>query len=165
MSDETPDAIVKHIFLAADLSRVWQAIANSDQFGKWFGMWLKGPFIAGQEITGTIQPTEVNAEVAAMQEPHRGTPVSLVVEEMDPPHVFSFRWRPFAIDKDKDYSAEPMTLVRFELEAVTGGTNLTITESGFHGIPLERRAQAFAADDGGWTWQCKLIEAYLARGW
>ncbi len=163
--DEIPDSLVKTIFLAADLSRVWQAIANSDQFGKWFGMFLKGPFIAGQAITGAIVPTEVNAEVAAMQEPHRGTPVLLKIEEIDPPHVFSFRWHPYGIDKDRDYSGEFMTLVRFELEAVTGGTQLTIIESGFRHLPLERRAAAFAANDGGWTWQCKLIEAYLARGW
>ena len=60
------------------------------------------------------------------------------------------------------YSKEPMTLVVFQLEEVPGGTKLTITESGFDQIPLERRAKAFAANDVGWTAQTKLIERYLA---
>lgn len=75
--------------------------------------------------------------------------------------VFSFRWHPFAIDPSVDYSSEPATLVSFELEEVAGGTKLRITESGFDRIPLERRAQAFAANQGGWEAQAKLIEKYL----
>jgi hypothetical protein len=56
-----------------------------------------------------------------------------------------------------------MTLVTFELSEVEGGTLLTITESGFDQIPIERRAQAYKANDGGWTHQAKLIEKYLDR--
>jgi len=56
-----------------------------------------------------------------------------------------------------------MTLVTFELSEVEGRTLLTITESGFDQIPIERRAQAFKANDGGWTHQTKLIEKYLER--
>jgi hypothetical protein len=67
------------------------------------------------------------------------------------------------MDPAVDYSSEPTTLVVFELAEVEGGTLLTITESGFDGIPLARRAQAFTADDGGWTHQTKLIEKYLSR--
>jgi hypothetical protein len=40
---------------------------------------------------------------------------------------------------------------------------LTVTESGFDQIPLERRAKAFSANEGGWSMQVKLIEAYLVR--
>ena len=39
---------------------------------------------------------------------------------------------------------------------------LTITESGFDRIPLERRAKAFASNEQGWAAQTKLIEKYLA---
>jgi hypothetical protein len=54
------------------------------------------------------------------------------------------------------------TLVTFELKEVeAGATHLTITESGFSGIPLERRAQAFTANEGGWEHQTKLISKYL----
>lgn len=56
-----------------------------------------------------------------------------------------------------------MTLIVFELEEVPGGTQLTITESGFDTIPLERRAKAFQANEGGWAKQFELIGKYLAR--
>lgn len=40
---------------------------------------------------------------------------------------------------------------------------LTIRESGFARLPLARRAVAFAANDGGWTHQARLIALYLAQ--
>jgi hypothetical protein len=61
-----------------------------------------------------------------------------------------------------DYSRESTTLVVFELAEVEGGTLLTITESEFDGIPLARRAQACAANEGGWTHQTTLIEKYIS---
>lgn len=80
--------------------------------------------------------------------------------------VFAFRWHPFAIEQGVDYSAEPMTLVRVELGDIAddgASTSLRITESGFEQIPIERRAKAFAANDGGWGAQTELIARYLAR--
>ncbi len=73
----------------------------------------------------------------------------------------AFRWHPFAVEQGVDYSKQPMTLVVFDLEEVADGVLLTICESGFDGIPLERRATAFAADEGGWTKQTQLIAKYL----
>jgi hypothetical protein len=66
------------------------------------------------------------------------------------------------VEPGVDYSKEPTTLVVFELEKVPGGTLLTISESGFDQIPLERWAKAFAANEGGWAKQTTLIEKYLA---
>jgi len=50
----------------------------------------------------------------------------------------------------------------FELADADGAILLTITESGFDAIPLARRARAFAANDGGWSAQLRLIVKYLA---
>ena len=82
---------------------------------------------------------------------------------MEPLKLLSFRWHPYAIEPGGDYSKEPTTLVTFELEEVRGGTRLTITESGFDRIPLERRAEAFASNEQGWDIQTTLIEKYLAK--
>jgi hypothetical protein len=38
-----------------------------------------------------------------------------------------------------------------------------MTESGFEGIPLERRARAFQANSGGWNLAAKLIEKYVVQ--
>ena len=51
----------------------------------------------------------------------------------------------------------------FELEEASGGTILTITESGFDRIPLERRVSAFQANEQGWTEQIRLVEKYVMR--
>jgi DNA-binding transcriptional ArsR family regulator len=85
-----------------------------------------------------------------------------LVDRIEPMRVLSFRWHPYAVDPSVDYSKELPTLVVFELEEVTGGTMLTVTESGFDKISLERRAKAFAANEKGWSEQVKLIDKYLA---
>ena len=156
------DSIEKKIVLRAPRSRVWRAISDSREFGAWFGMELDGPFVAGQPIQGRIMPTTVDPEVAKMQEPHKGKAAKFSVDRIEPEHLFSMRWHPFAIDPNVDYSNEPTTLITFALSDVKDGTLLTITESGFDRIPLERRAQAFRANEGGWEHQTKLIEKYLA---
>jgi len=157
------DRIEKTVVLRAPRDRVWNAIADSKQFGTWFGVALAGPFVAGQRITGTMTPTKVDAEVAKKQEAYTGFQMEWLVEAIEPMTRFAFRWHPFAIERDVDYSHEPTTLVEFVLADADGGTRLTITESGFDQIPLERRAKAFTANDGGWTKQVELIAKYLAR--
>ena len=155
--------IRKEITLKAPLGKVWAAISNADEFGQWFGVRFDGPFRAGEKLSGVIVPTTVNDEIAAMQKPYEGTPFNIVVGEITPQTRFSFHWHPYGVEKDYDYSQEPMTLCTFALSEVGGGVHLVITESGFENIPLERRAQAFTANDGGWEAQTKLIEAYLAQ--
>ncbi|HWU91308.1 MAG TPA: SRPBCC family protein [Kofleriaceae bacterium] len=158
----TADRIEKIVTLRAPRERVWQALTDAKKFGAWFGAELDGPFVAGQRVTGRIVPTKVDPETAKHQEPYRGLQVEWWIERIEPMTVFSFQWHPFAIEPGVDYSAEPTTLVEFELGDASGGTSLRITESGFDRIPLERRARAFAANEGGWAKQTELIATYLA---
>ena len=156
------DQIRKQIVLRAPRERVWRAISDAKQFGTWFGVEFDTPFVAGAHLTGKIVPTKVDPEVAKMQQPYSGKKFEFSVERIEPMQRISFRWHPFAVEPGVDYSKEPTTLIVFELEEVPGGTRLTVTESGFDKIPLERRAKAFAANEGGWEHQMKLIEKYLA---
>jgi len=158
-----PDRIEKTVILRAPIARVWRAIADHREFGAWFGVDLEGPFVPGVRATGRIRPTEVDPEVAKLQEPHAGKPFTFVVDRVEEPRLFSFRWHPFAVEPDVDYSREEMTLVVFALEEVAEGTRLTITETGFDRVPLARRAQAFAANDGGWAHQAALVAKWLVR--
>jgi uncharacterized protein YndB with AHSA1/START domain len=157
------DRIEKRVLLRASRERVWRAISDSKQFGSWFGVEFDGPFVAGASIVGKMVPTRVDAEVAKRQEPYRGYRFEFAVDRVEPMRLFSFRWHPFAMDSSVDYSKEPSTLVAFELAEAADGTMLTVTESGFDQIPIERRAKAFAANEGGWAAQMKLIEKYLAQ--
>jgi uncharacterized protein YndB with AHSA1/START domain len=158
----TTDRIEKRVVLRAPRERVWNAICDAKQFGTWFGVEFDGPFVAGAAMKGRMTPTKVDGEVAKLQEPYAGMAFDCTIDRIEPMTLFSFRWHPFAIEPNVDYSKEPTTLVVFRLEEVAGGTQLTITESGFDKIPLERRAKAFASNEGGWAIQSELIEKYVA---
>jgi uncharacterized protein YndB with AHSA1/START domain len=83
------------------------------------------------------------------------------VERVEPERLLSLRWHPYAIDPALDYSAEPTTLVVFELETVAGGTRLTVVESGFDALPPARRQDAFRMNSQGWEAQMKNIAAHV----
>ena len=155
------DRIEKKIVLRAPRERVWRAIADSQQFGRWFGIEFEGPFVEGQRVKGKIVPTQMDSKVAEMQKPYDGMPCDFFVDRIEPMHKFSYRWHPSPVEDGAD-SGEPTTLIVFELQEVADGTLLTITESGFDSVPLERRAEAFKSNEQGWEMQTKLIEKYLS---
>jgi len=157
------DRIEKKTLLHAPLNKVWRALSDSTEFGTWFGVKFDGPFAPGAVMRGVIVPTTVDAEVANAQKAYEGKAFEIVIEHMEPERLFSFRWHPGAVEPDIDYSAEPTTLVTFELEEVADGVLLTVTESGFDRIPLARRAKAFSSNDQGWSTQVRLVAEYLAR--
>jgi uncharacterized protein YndB with AHSA1/START domain len=156
------DRIEKKILLRAPLSRVWRALTDSQQFGTWFGVKFDAPFKPGVFQRGMIVTTTVDPEVAKAQQPYAGRAFEITVDRIEPERLFSFRWHPFAIEPDVDYSHEPTTLVSFTLEEIAEGTRLMVVESGFDRIPLERRATAFTANEQGWGMVVTLIEKYLA---
>ena len=163
MTVVSPDRIEKKILLRAPRARVWKALTDAQEFGHWFGVKLDGPFVAGAAIRGTMAPTTVDAEVGRAQQPHAGQPFDITIDRIEPQRLFSFRWHPFAIEAGVDYSHEPTTLIVFSLEDAPGGILLTLTESGFDGIPLERRANAFTANDEGWDVMVRVLEKHLAQ--
>src|SRR6202163_4929296 len=151
------DRIEKTILLRAPRKRVWRALSDSTEFGTWFGIKFDGPFTPGARMRGVLVPTTVNAEVGKAQKEFEGKQFEITIEQMEPERLFSFRWHPYAVERDVDYSAEPTTLVVFVLEEVADGIMLTVTESGFDRIPLARRASAFTANEQGWSMVVKLI--------
>ena len=157
------DQIQKVAVLKAPRERVWKAISDAKSFGAWFGVDFEGEFKPGAHMIGKMRPTTVDAQVAKMQEQYAGMKFEFWVGEIEPPRRITFRWHPYAIDPKRDYSHEPKTFIVFELEEVEGGTKLTITEAGFDGIPLERRAEAFKMNEGGWNAQAKLLEKYVTQ--
>ena len=144
--------IDKRIEIAAPVSRVWQALTDSRQFGEWFLVKLEGPFVAGQPLAGQI--THPGYEHVRMQ---------IVVKAIEPETLFSYTWHPYALDPKVDYTKEEPTLVEFRLQPIAGGTLLTVTESGFDKIPSHRRAEAFRMNDNGWAQQVKNIQAYVIK--
>jgi uncharacterized protein YndB with AHSA1/START domain len=156
------DRIEKQVVLHAPLDRVWRAISDSREFGLWFGVRVDGPFVAGTSVTATLAGTAVDEEVAEMQRPHAGAKATWQVVTVDPPRRFAYRWHPFAVEANVDYDTEPTTLVEFTLTETSDGVLLRIVESGFDAIPDTRRADAFEANNEGWSKQAELVRKYLS---
>jgi uncharacterized protein YndB with AHSA1/START domain len=146
------ERIERKILLKAPPSRVWRALSNAEEFGSWFGVKLKGKsFAVGQRVQGQITYPGYEHVV-----------FDVWIERMEPEKLLSWRWHPAAVERGVDYSAEPTTTVVFELQAVDGGTLVSLVESGFDNIPPHRRLDAFRMNSGGWDAQMKNIEKHVA---
>ena len=145
------DRIEKRIVLKAPRARVWRAIADSGEFGRWFGCAIEGAFEPGRTMKMRITKPAGYEHV----------PFEIVIDRIEPERLFSYRWHPYAIDPKQDYSAEPMTLVEMRLAEKEGSTELVIVESGFDKIPAARRAEAFKMNTGGWDAQARNLEKYV----
>jgi uncharacterized protein YndB with AHSA1/START domain len=150
----TTDRIERSIHIRAPRSRVWRALANAEEFGDWFRVGLKGQaFAAGQRAKGHV-----------LHPGYEHLVWDVLVERVEPERLLSFRWHPYAIDPKKDYSHEPTTLVEFTLADAEGGTLLTVVESGFDRIPVERRDEAYRMNSGGWDVQVQNVARYCTGG-
>jgi uncharacterized protein YndB with AHSA1/START domain len=148
MSETPPsDRIERSILINAPRSRVWRALSQAEEFGRWFGADLAGQrFAPGERARGPITIegfTHIFFDVR--------------VERVEPEHLMSWHWHPYPVDTAIDYSREEPTLVTFRLQDAEGGTLLTVVESGFDRIPPERRFEAFRMNDGGWAHQLENI--------
>lgn len=146
------DRIEKTIEIDAPVSRVWKALTDYREFGTWFRVRLDGPFVPGERSTG--QMTYPGYEHIRWE---------AWIQKMDPERYFSFTWRPYAVDSNRDYSAETPTLVEFTLERTAKGTLLKTVESGFDKIPADRRAEAIRMNTGGWEEQMGNIARHVRQ--
>ena len=144
------DTIKRETVIDAPIERLWDAVGDHRRFGEWFKVELDQPFCAGQLSTGHIthpghEHLRWTAEVVAV----------------DPPFRLSFRWHPYAIDPDRDYSGEATTLVEISLEPDGGATRLRVVESGFGALPAARRDEAFLMNSAGWDQQMVNVRTFV----
>jgi uncharacterized protein YndB with AHSA1/START domain len=139
--------IEKSVFIRAPRSRVWKALTTASEFAKWFRVATKDEFRVG---------ARVNME--STYPGHEGKKFWLEVVEMEPERRFAWQWHPGdATQEDKP------TQVVFTLDDVAGGTKVTVTESGFDGISLVRRAKAFESNTRGWGMQMENLRNYVEQ--
>jgi len=145
-------AIRKQVAVEVPIDAAWQAIGNTEEFGRWFGIDFAGePFTPGADVSATITDPPEYAGVRF--------PISVV--SVEPPHRLAFRWHPGDPDDPESSPGGPTTLVEFILEQSDQGTLLTLSESGFDAIPADRRARVLASNDEGWSMQVERIRNYL----
>jgi uncharacterized protein YndB with AHSA1/START domain len=145
------DRIEKTVVLRAPRSRVWRAIATAEEFATWFRVKLDGTaFAPSAVVTGHV-----------LEPGYETWKFEMSIERMEPEHLLSWRWHPYP-EPGVDLAGEPTTLVEFRLEDVSGGTRLTVVESGFDRIPLHRRATAYRMNEQGWAEQLRRVERHVA---
>lgn len=144
------DKIIKTLDIKAPVSRVWQAITDYQQFGEWFKVKLNEPFAPGSRSTGVT--TYLGYE---------GHPWLATIEFVEPETRFSMYWHHEHVLADLPYEQQPVTRVEFRLEAIAGGTRLTITESGFSKLPEQYRVSQIRSNSEGWNIQAVNIADYV----
>ena len=168
------DRIEKQVTLKAPVARVWRALADAREFGRWFGFRFEGEFAPGKAMHGSFDGKLDEAAIIEHQKKMGLKPSKVkippselsfcTIERIEPERYFSFRWIPYGIDAEADLASEPTTLVEFSLEAVPEGTKLTIVESGFDRVPAHRRERAFRMNEGGWAGQSENVRRYVEGG-
>jgi uncharacterized protein YndB with AHSA1/START domain len=143
------DRIEKEIVVKAPRARVWRALTDAAEFGRWFGAEMKDAFAPGARAQGRI--TYPGYEHLTLD---------ITVERMEPEWLFSWRWRPYAIDPKQDYSSEPTTLV----EAADGRPRRHAAQGrgvGFRPRPRGAPGGSVPMNSEGWAEQMGNIARYL----
>jgi uncharacterized protein YndB with AHSA1/START domain len=141
------DRIEREIIIDAPPERVWAVLTEAEHVAGWFGDTAEldlrpdGKAAFGWKDHGTFHA---------------------VVERVEPPSFFSYRWARSVGEAPAEGGA---TLVEFSLAAHGTGTVLTVVESGFAALHVseEERAQAVQGNDEGWASELAELKEYAER--
>ncbi|MBX3311265.1 MAG: SRPBCC family protein [Cryobacterium sp.] len=133
------------ITIAASPAKVWAAISEPEHLSKWFPQAAEFDTVAAGSV-GTFT-----------FEGHGTFPVE--VEEFDAPNSIAYRWGGPDDDPSKPLDPGRSTVFRFTIEAIDGGTRLTVVESGFNFG--DDPAKNMEDHRGGWDWELDELVAYL----
>lgn len=130
---EKHDIIERKITVQTPINRVWEAITIADQLAAWFG------------DSAEVDPRPGGAIRFGWSEYNDS--VEGVVEQVDPPTTFSYRWVVGSSEDGKLWS----TKVTFSLEEAEGTTTITVVESGLSDLPDELYGRTVQENSSGWT--------------
>jgi len=144
-----PDRIERTQLLPVPRERVWDAITKPEQLAHWFGGVSDMDFRVGGEIHFTWE--------------NERSPYPGMIEVIEPPHRFAFRWSSYAIGHPNlGLAPTASTLVEFTLEELAEGTRLTLVESGFASLPQAIPAgEAYRENQHGWQALLSELQAFL----
>ena len=144
------DKIEKTITINAPLNRVWRAIADYKEYGKWFQCEIDRPFEVGKEVMGRMTIKGFDQLTFPMK-----------IVAMEENKLFSCYWPAYVEKTDLDLLEEPWLLMEYHLKETAQGTELTIIESGFDKLNAAIRDEARRGNEGGWDFQLNNIRNYL----
>jgi uncharacterized protein YndB with AHSA1/START domain len=141
------DRIEREIVVAAPPERLWEILTRPEHIARWFMMESQVDLRPGGAMVLTSE------EFGKFQG---------VVETVDPPHVFSYRW---ARHPDIPVAEGTATLVEFTLTPEGDGTRLRVVETGFAStdavrVDQERHAEA---NSQGWLQVLDTLRRYAEQ--
>jgi len=151
--DTIPDRIERELVVAVARDRVWAALTEPARLSAWFGTAAEVDLRPGGAVTFTWD------ESAAGGRRHTN---SAMVEVVDRPNRFVFRWRPFGGYETLPLTAGPFTRVEFLLDDHPEGTRVRVIESGFASLPPDVRRVQHQANSRGWDRELGDLGVYLA---
>ena len=144
--------IDRSITINAPPERVWRALTSVDELSAWFQVRIEGSMTTGAEVW----MTSTHAEYGGMR-----------FQVRDHGNVgaapFGLAVAPRGRGSERGLFQGAANHVTFTLEPVAGGTHLSVSETGFDAIGLERRAKVFQDNTQGWSevvgWLKQHVEA------
>lgn len=144
------DIINQEVRIAANIERVFDAIANPEKFGKWFSNGVEGDFAVGS------QPIIDEGEYGKFR---------LAIIGNSPHNYFAWRWVSGMEFVPQGFIGDPLehpnTLVEFFLESTEDGTIVKVVESGFASLPEHYAAKNYEDNTGGWEFQLNKVKGWI----
>lgn len=146
------DTIEKSIRLAAAPDRVWRALSDAAEFGRWFRA----------DVTGEMR----EGAVLGCRSLYPGTEHmrwDMRILTMEPNRRLVWDWPAFdpsAFPEDPDSDAR--LTVEITIAPEGDGTRLTLTERGFAALPEGPALAVWQRNEGGWTMQLDNIADHVA---
>lgn len=140
---EKIDTIERTITVASPIEKVWDALTVAAHLKQWFGDSAEIDLRPGGALR--IGWSEYDSVVEA------------VVEAVDPPRTFSYRWDAGTTEDGVAWT----TLVTFTLEEADGATAVTVVESGISLLPDELHGRCLEENSSGWTAEMGDLQDYL----
>jgi len=130
------DRIEREIVVAAPVDRLWELLTRPEHIGRW---------AEGMAVEVDLRPG--GAMTLSSQEFGK---FHAVVERVEPPHLFSYRW---ARNPDTEVAEGTATLVEFTLTPEGDGTRVRVVESGFTTTDAEKVDQQRHAEANAEGWR------------
>lgn len=143
------DSIEREVLIDAPVEVVWSIVTEPEHIGRWFSDSAEIDLQPGGELV--LSWDQLGSTVA-------------IVERVERPHAFAFRWVSPEPDRDPSAREGHFTLVEFLLRPEGEGTMLRVLESGFAGLPSseEYNAELAARHEGGWGTFLDKIATYVS---
>ena len=125
----------KKILLNAAVSRVWKALTDPDELGKWMLMQTDFEAVVGKNFTFKTEPNENWDGV-----------ISCTVKEIEENKKLVFTWNAAIVNAE--------TVVSIELKNVGGKTELTLTHSGWDDLPANKEESKKSHSEG---WELRIM--------